>query len=83
MLTGVLLITNSGDGEWSLKNEPAKTYKREYDREMLVAFRNHPSVVIWESNNGLAYDGDKYLPSHTLSEVKAWDYIQPPAGSQS
>ena len=74
---GGLLIVNSGDGEWSLKNEPAKTYKREYDREMLVAFRNHPSVVIWESNNGLAYDGDKYLPSHTLSEVKAWDYIQP------
>lgn len=74
---GVLLIVNSGDGEWSLKNEPAKTYKREYDQEMIVAFRNHPSVVIWESNNGLAYDGDKYLPSHTLNEVKKWDYIQP------
>lgn len=74
---GVLLIVNSGDNEWALKNEPAKTYKREYDRDMLVAFRNHPSVVIWESNNGLAYEGDKYLPSYTLEEVKKWDYIQP------
>lgn len=74
---GVLLIVNSGDGEWSLKDEPNKTYKREYDRDIIISFRNHPSVVIWESNNGLAYDGDKYLPSHTLSEVKKWDYIQP------
>lgn len=74
---GVLLIVNSGDNEWALKNEPAKTYKREYDRDMIIAFRNHPSVVIWESNNGLAYEGDKYLPSYTLEEVKKWDYIQP------
>lgn len=74
---GVMLIANSGDNEWALKNEPANTYKREYDRDMLVAYRNHPSVVIWESNNGLAYEGDKYLPSYTLEEVKKWDYIQP------
>ncbi len=74
---GVLLIVNSGDNEWSLKNEPALTYKREYDRDAIIAFRNHPSVVIWESNNGLAYDGIKYLPSYTLEEVKKWDYIQP------
>ncbi|MEO4714861.1 glycoside hydrolase family 2 TIM barrel-domain containing protein, partial [Bacteroides uniformis] len=74
---GILLIVNSGDNEWSLKNEPANTYKREYDRDMVVAFRNHPSVVVWESNNGLAYDGVKYLPSYTLEEVNKWDYIQP------
>ena len=74
---GVLLIVNSGDNEWALKNEPALTYKREYDRDAVVAFRNHPSVVVWESNNGLAYDGVKYLPSYTLEEVKKWDYIQP------
>lgn len=74
---GILLIVNSGDNEWALKNEPAKTYKREYDRDAIIAFRNHPSVVIWESNNGLAYEGDKYLPSYTLEEVKKWDYIQP------
>ena len=49
---GILLIVNSGDNEWALKNEPAKTYKREYDRDAIIAFRNHPSVVIWESNNG-------------------------------
>ncbi len=43
----------------------------------MVAYRNNPCVVIWESNNGLAYDGEKYLPSYTLEQVKKWDYIQP------
>ncbi len=74
---GVMLILNSGDNEWALKNEPACTYKQEYDRDAVIAFRNHPSVVVWESNNGLAYDGDRYLPSRTLAEVKKWDYINP------
>lgn len=74
---GVMLIVNSGDNEWSLKNEPALTYKREYDREMMVAFRNHPSVIVWESNNGLAYDGERYLPSYTQQVCEQWDYIAP------
>ena len=74
---GIMIVLNSGDNEWSLKDEPALTYKREYDRDAIIAFRNHPSVVIWESNNGLAYEGVKYLPSYTLEEVKKWDYIQP------
>ncbi len=74
---GVLLIVNSGDNEWSLKNEPALTYKREYDRELMVAYRNHPSVIVWESNNGLAYDGEKYLPSYTQQVCEQWDYIAP------
>lgn len=74
---GIMLILNSGDNEWALKNEPACTYKQEYDRDAIIAFRNHPSVIVWESNNGLAYDGDRYLPSRTLAEVKKWDYINP------
>lgn len=74
---GVMLIVNSGDNEWSLKNEPALTYKREYDRELMVAYRNHPSVIVWESNNGLAYDGVKYLPSYTQQVCEQWDYIAP------
>ena len=74
---GILLVVNSGDNEWALKDEPAITYKREYDRDVMVTYRNNPCVVIWESNNGLAYDGEKYLPSYTLVQVKKWDYIQP------
>ncbi|MBQ9217209.1 MAG: DUF4982 domain-containing protein [Muribaculaceae bacterium] len=74
---GVMLIVNSGDNEWSLKNEPALTYKREYDRDLMVATRNHPSVIVWESNNGLAYDGEKYLPSHTWQVAEQWDHIAP------
>ena len=74
---GVMLIVNSGDNEWSLKNEPALTYKREYDRDLMVATRNHPSVIVWESNNGLAYDGEKYLPSYTRQVAEQWDHITP------
>ncbi len=74
---GVMLIVNSGDNEWSLKNEPALTYKREYDRDLMVATRNHPSVIVWESNNGLAYDGEKYLPSYTQQVAEQWDHITP------
>lgn len=74
---GVMLIVNSGDNEWALHNEPANTYKSEYDRDAIIAFRNHPSVVVWESNNGLAYDGVRYLPSRTLEQVLKWDFINP------
>lgn len=76
---GIMVMLNSGDDEWSLKNEPAKTYKAEYDRNIIIAYRNHPSVVIWESNNGLAYDGDKYMPMKTLDMVEKWDSLQPRA----
>lgn len=74
---GILLIVNSGDNEWSLKNEPAISYKRDYDRDVMIAYRSHPSVAVWESNNGLAYEGEKYYPSYTLEQVRKWDYIQP------
>ena len=74
---GVMLIVNSGDNEWSLKNEPALTYKREYDRDLMYAYRNHPSVIVWESNNGLAYEGEKYLPSYTREIAEQVDFIAP------
>lgn len=74
---GVLLFLNSGDNEWSLKNEPALTYKREYDRNVMLAFRNHPSVCVWESNNGLAKDGVIYYPSYTHQMAEKYDSINP------
>lgn len=74
---GVMLIANSGDNEWALKDEPALTYKREYDRDMMYAFRNHPSVIVWESNNGLAYEGVKYLPRYTREIAEQVDFIAP------
>lgn len=73
---GIMLILNSGDNEWSLHDEPALTYKWEYDRDAMIAFRNHPSVIVWESNNGLAYTGERYLPSRTLQRAQEWDYLQ-------
>lgn len=74
---GVLLIANSGDNEWALKDEPALTYKREYDRDLIIAYRNHPCVAIWESNNGLPWDGERYWPVYTKQEVDKWDFIAP------
>jgi beta-galactosidase len=74
---GILVMQNSGDNEWSLKNEPMNTYKREYDRDMIIIFRNHPSIAVWESNNGLAMNGNKYLPVFTHSLVNQWDSLQP------
>jgi hypothetical protein len=74
---GIMVILNSGDNEWSLKNEPAISYKKEYDRNAIIAFRNHPSVIIWESNNGIAKNGDVYQPLQTQSIVEEYDSIQP------
>ncbi|MBO7608586.1 MAG: DUF4982 domain-containing protein [Muribaculaceae bacterium] len=74
---GVMLIVNSGDNEWALKNEPALTYKREYDRDLMYAYRNRPSVIVWESNNGLAYEGEKYLPIYTRQIAEQVDFIAP------
>ena len=70
---GIMVLLNSGDNEWSLKGEPAMTYKKEYDRDMIIRFRNHPSVAAWESNNGLA----QYSPKETMAVADQWDFIQP------
>ena len=73
---GVLVIQDSGDNEWTLYGEPALTYKREYDRDVMIYFRNHPSVAVWESNNGLAsvqHHADIYSPRVTQELVDRWD----------
>jgi beta-galactosidase len=74
---GVLVMQESGDNEWALKNEPALTYKRDFDQEMMISSRNHPSVLLWESNNGLAKNGDIYWPSYTKKIADENDFIRP------
>ena len=74
---GIMLILNTNDNEWSLKNEPTISYKREYDKKAIIAHRNAPSVIVWESNNGIARDGDIYWPSYTLDNVNRYDSITP------
>jgi beta-galactosidase len=76
---GILVISDSGDDEWSLHGEPASTYKSEYDRDMLVSLRNHSSIAAWESNNGIASKNatDYYSPKTTEALVDRWDNIQP------
>lgn len=72
---GILLFQNSGDNEWVLKGEPTKTYKAEYDREMITAFRNHPSIAIWESNNGLPRGEDAYFAINTYNIAQELDSL--------
>jgi hypothetical protein len=74
---GIMVILNSGDNEWSLKNEPAVSYKKEYDRNAIISFRSHPSLIVWESNNGIAEGVNIYQPETTQSLVDEWDNIQP------
>ncbi len=70
---GILVLIDSGDNEWSLKGKAAMAYKKEYDRDLIIRFRNHPSIAVWESNNGIA----KYSPKSTMDVVDQWDTIQP------
>jgi hypothetical protein len=74
---GVLVMQNSGDNEWMLKNQPALSYKGDFDREMMIACRNYASVLLWESNNGLARNGDIYWPSYTKQIANENDFIRP------
>jgi beta-galactosidase len=73
---GIMVMQNSGDNEWALRDEPALTYKREYDRDMMIHNRNRASIAVWESNNGIAKAGDKYLPSFTQALANQWDSLQ-------
>jgi Glycoside hydrolase family 2 C-terminal domain 5/Glycosyl hydrolases family 2/Domain of unknown function (DUF4982)/Glycosyl hydrolases family 2, TIM barrel domain/Glycosyl hydrolases family 2, sugar binding domain len=73
---GVLVIQDSGDDEWALHGETARAYKRDYDRDTIIRFRNSPSVAVWESNNGIAStkkEKDIYSPATTQSLVETWD----------
>ena len=73
---GIMVMQNSGDNEWALRDEPALTYKREYDRDMMIHNRNRASIAVWESNNGIAKGGEKYLPSYTQAIANQWDSLQ-------
>ncbi|MGO8721019.1 MAG: glycoside hydrolase family 2 protein [Acidobacteriaceae bacterium] len=75
---GVLVIQDSGDDEWALHGEPALTYKKEYDRDTIIQFRNNPSLAVWESNNGIASvkkAPDFYSPRCTQELVDRWDPV--------
>ncbi len=75
---GIMVIQNSGDNEWVLQGEPINTYKYEYDSQMIISQRNHPSIIVWESNNGIAKgDDDIYGPERTLAAARNYDYLSP------
>jgi hypothetical protein len=76
---GVLVIMDSGDNEWAIHGEPADTYKKEYDRDVIIRYRSHPSIAVWESNNGMALEPGfpHYSPKSTYDLVQKWDYLQP------
>jgi hypothetical protein len=74
---GILIMMDSGDNEWALNGSPADVYKREYDRDMIIAYRNHPSIAIWEANNGTNRGTSIYWPNNTKQVVDQWDALMP------
>ena len=78
---GVMVIQDSGDDEWALHDKTANAYKRAYDLDSIVRFRNSASIAVWESNNGIAsaqHHDNAYSPAETQSLVDTWD----PAGGR-
>jgi len=52
---GVMIVQPSGDGENGFAAAAADdiTLKKELHRDMIIRDRNHPSILAWESNNGV------------------------------
>lgn len=78
---GIMVIQDSGDDEWALHDKTANAYKKTYDRDCIIQFRNHAAITAWESNNGIASTQKHeniYSPAETQSLVDSWD----PAGGR-
>jgi beta-galactosidase len=77
---GVMIVQPSGDGENGF-NTPAAddvTLKTELHRDMIVRDRSHPSILAWESDNGVT---NHAVGSALLTIDQTWDPINPRAAA--
>jgi beta-galactosidase len=73
---GVMIVQPSGDGENGFNTPSADdvTLKRELHRDMIIRDRSHPSILAWESNNGVT---NRTVGAALLAINQTWDPINP------
>jgi hypothetical protein len=73
---GVMIVQPSGDGENGFNTPVADdvTLKTELHRDMIIRDRSHPSILAWESDNGVT---NHAVGSALLTIDQTWDPINP------
>jgi hypothetical protein len=74
---GIFIVQPSGDGEeaFAAANNPSGdmvTLKEELHRDMIIRDRSHPSILSWESNNGIM---EESIGTALLGINSQWDPI--------
>lgn len=70
---GVAVLQPSGDDEGHVGDDNAwKNPKFEYQRDIIIRDRNHPSIAIWELANGSTTDGAAHGVDSIITQ---WDNI--------
>jgi Beta-galactosidase/beta-glucuronidase len=84
---GIFIVQPSGDGENGFENACAAgdtacvdmwTIKREVHRDIVIRDRSNPSVLAWESNNGVM---DTPFAQELRTIARTWDNIAPRAAA--
>ena len=73
---GVMMAQPSGDDEFVLQRagQAMATLKKELHRDLIVRDRNHPSILMWEDDNGGNIKG---LVADLVKITEEWDGIHP------
>ena len=75
---GVMMAQPSGDDEFVLQKAEPNTnmaiLKKELHRDLMVRDRNHPSILMWEDDNGGSAKG---LVTELVEITRQWDSINP------
>ena len=73
---GVMMAQPSGDDEYAFERatENMVTLKKELHRDLIIRDRNHPSVLMWEDDNGGSVAG---LVTDLVKITEEWDGIHP------
>ncbi|WP_224363065.1 galactose-binding domain-containing protein [Hyalangium versicolor] len=71
---GVMIVQPSGDGENGFNTPAAEdvTLKKELHRDMIIRDRSHPSILSWESNNGVT---NRTVGAALIAINQQWDPI--------
>ena len=71
---GVMIVQPSGDGENGFNTPTADdvTLKKELHRDMIIRDRSHPSILAWESDNGVT---NHAVGAALIAIDQTWDPI--------